>query len=214
MRTPSEAGPKLPFSGIWGPVLTGEWGAAIAAERLGAIRAEYGRLLAEHGAHPHRGLRRHLNGNILPQLAAYRALGRAVGAEASLAMVKRLHLATLEKARRQHARLGALPIVFALYRLAVPAALRFGHPAAGWDVEWVENSRERIHAKVHRCFYHRWLEEHGAGELIAIYCEGDDHVFAELGSPYVAWARERTRLRGDAYCDVKYERPRRERSAP
>lgn len=206
MRALSDRRAKMPFSELWAGTLARERGAPAAAELMGAIRSEYERLRAEGGPVSHRGLRRHLWGNILPQLAAYRTLRRAEDAEAALESAQRLHFETLAGLKRRHARAASLPVVFGLYRLMVPAVLRFGHPAAGWDIEWIENSREQIYAKVHRCFYQEWLKEHGAGEMISIYCRGDDYVFGEVHSRHIAWTREKTRPRGDAYCDVRYER--------
>lgn len=213
MRAQSDPRAKMPFSELWAEVLAQERGASAAADLMAGIRTEYERLRAEGGSVEHRGLRRHLWGNILPQLAAYRTLRRAEGAEAALAAVQRLHFGTLAGLKRRHARAASLPVVFWLYRLLVPAVLRFGHPAAGWDIEWIENSTEQIYAKVHRCFYLDWLQEHGAGELISVYCRGDDYVFAEVHSRHIEWTRERTRPRGDAYCDVRYERRPNKRSA-
>jgi hypothetical protein len=213
MRAQSEPRAKMPFSELWTGMLAQERGAPAAAELMAGIRSEYERLRAEGGPVEHRGLRRHLWGNILPQLAAYRTLRGAEGAEAALAAAQRLHFGTLAGLKRRHARAASLPVVFGLYRLLVPAVLRFGHPAAGWDIEWIENSSERIYAKVHRCFYQDWLVEHGAGEMISIYCRGDDYVFAEVHSRHIEWTREKTRPRGDAYCDVRYERRRIGRSA-
>lgn len=200
-------GPVMPFLRLWRDALAGERGAAAADALAAAFHAEYGQLCAEHGAEPHRGLRRHLRGNILPQLAAYRVLQRHEGGAAALASARRLHFATLAGVKRQHERAARLPGVFAFYRLLVPWMLRFGHPSAGWDIEWVENSRARIHARVHRCFYQDTLAALGAAELVGVYCAGDDHVFGEARSPRIAWARECTRPGGAPHCDVRYDRP-------
>jgi len=204
----------MPFSDLWGRQLASERGAPAAGEMVAAFQGEYERLRAERGAVAHRGLRRHLHGNIFPQLAAYRVLRRTEGAEAALASAQRLHFATLAGLKRRHARAASVPIVFGFYRLLVPWVLRFGHPAAGWDIEWVENSSARIYARVRRCFYQDCLEEHGAGELIFVYCRGDDHVFGEIRSPHIEWTREKTRPKGHAYCDVRYERRMNGRNTP
>jgi hypothetical protein len=214
MRTRADASLEVPFADLWTALLAQERGAEAAGELMATIGAEYSRMRAERGPVAHRGLRRHLFGNILPQLAAYRTLGRAEGREAALATTQRLHFATLAGLKRRHAQAAAVPMAFQFYRLLVPWMLRVGHPAAGWDVEWAENSRTRIHAKVYRCFYQDRLEEYGAGELISIYCRGDDHVFGEVSSPHIRWTREKTRPRGDAYCDVRYERGPNARNAP
>lgn len=196
-RSPSAG--AMPHAATWRPLL--------AAALLEAVEAEYGRLRAEHGEVAHAGLRRHLHGNILPQLAAYRVLRQEAPPDAALEAVRRLHFATLAPVKRQHERAARVPGVFAFYRLLVPWMLRFGHPAAGWDIEWVENSRSRIHARVHRCFYQDALAALGAPELIRVYCQGDDHVFGEVRSPRIAWAREHTRPGGAPCCDVRYDRP-------
>lgn len=197
----------MPHAALWRRLLCEERGEGAAALLVEAFQREYAGLCAEHGEPAHRGLRRHLRGNILPQLAAYRVLRREEEA-AALAAVRRLHFATLDPVKRQHERVAGLPGVFGFYRLLVPWMLRFGHPSAGWTIEWVENSGARIYARVHRCFYQDTLAALGAGELIAIYCAGDDHVFGGARATRIAWAREKTRPGGAPYCDVRYERPR------
>lgn len=214
MRTRSEAAPALPHADLWTRSLARERGEEKAAQVIDAARAEYASLCAERERPRHRGLRRHLYGNILPQLAVYRVLSRLDGAEAALATTQRLHFTTLAKVKQRHERAANAPMVFHFYRLLVPWMLRVGHPAAGWNIEWAENSSRRIWAKVHKCFYQECLEQYGARELISIYCNGDDHVFGEKPSPHIRWARERTRPRGDAYCDVRYERGANQKGAP
>ncbi len=214
MQTRSEAAQELPHAEPWTRALAEEMGEEKAAQLIDAARAEYASLCAERERPGHRGLRRHLYGNILPQLAVYRVLGRLAGAEAALATTQRLHFTTLAAVKRRHEKAASTPMVFQFYRLLVPWMLRFGHPAAGWSIEWAENSKDRIWAKVHKCFYQECLEQYGARELISIYCNGDDHVFGEKPSPRIRWTRERTRPRGDAYCDVRYERGANRRNAP
>ena len=199
--------PPLPFEKLWRPLLEAERGPEKGEAILSLARAEYEALCRIHGEVTEGGLRRHLLGNILPQLAVYRVLRREEGEGRALQCVRRLHFATLAGVKRQHEWAAAIPGVFGFYRLLVPWMLRFQHPASGWMIEWVENSRRRISARVHRCFYQDTLERLGAGELIHVYCAGDDYVFGEARSRRIAWTREKTRPQGDAYCDVSFESP-------
>lgn len=199
--------PVMPFAALWTRLLGEERGPAGAAALVAAMEGEYRALCQAQGEVQDRTLRRHLEGNIYPQVAAYRVLCREEEREQALSVVRGLHFATLAGVKRQHERVAALPGVFGFYRLLVPWMLRVQHPASGWDIEWVENSRRRIYARVHRCFYQDVLTAKGVGELIQVYCAGDDHVFGEARSTRIEWTRERTRPRGDPSCDVRYEAP-------
>jgi hypothetical protein len=203
---PRDGAVPMPFLKTWRPLLATERGAPEADRLAAAFQEEYRRLLAERGQVRHRGLRKHVHGRIFPLLAAYRVLLGLEGKEAALATCQKLHDATLVGMKRLHERTAAMPIVFPFYRLLVPWMLHFGCPGGGWKIEWVENSRRSVYARIHRCFYQDCLAENGAPELIAVHCQGDEFVFNQFRSPYVEWGRQKLRPQGDAYCDVKFDR--------
>lgn len=201
--------PAMPFCDLWRRLLHAEHGVQRGEALLSAILCEYRELCRAHGDVRERVLRRHLLGNILPQLAAYRTFCRDEDGPVALSRVRSLHFATLERVKRRHERASSIPGVFGFYRLLVPRMLRTQHPPSGWQIEWVENSGRCIYARVRQCFYQDTLEALGARDLIHVYCAGDDFVFGEVESKRIAWTRSKTRPRGDEYCDIRYEPPAR-----
>lgn len=203
---PRDRAVPMPNLELWKGMLAAERGQPEAERLAAAFQEEYDRLIAERGQEPHRGVRKHVHGIIFPLLAAYRILLAAEGQEQALAVAQRLHNATLLPTKRKHEWTAARPFGFAFYRLLVPFMIRAGCPGGRWEIEKVENSRDCVYYRIHRCFYQDCLAANGAPELITVHCQGDEFVFNDGDSPYIGWGRTKTRPRGDAYCDVKYDR--------
>jgi hypothetical protein len=153
-------------------------------------------------------LRRHLREYILPGLAVYQAL-RAEGQsqETALASVNGLIALVVAPQRRQMAWLGRFPLVYPLLRLMIRPVMR-QYPADGWQIKWLENSRDAIRFDMRSCFYFDTLSRLGAPELTASFCHGDDLVYGQM-SPYVEWRRTQTIGQGAKYCDFCLARARR-----
>jgi len=99
--------------------------------------------------------------------------------------------------------LGRLPDPFAVFRRIVPLVVRFGFPPEGWGIEAVEDSEDCIAFNVRRCIYLDTLTSYGAPELTALYCGGDDTLFAAL-PPSVTWERTMTLGRGHDHCNFRW----------
>jgi hypothetical protein len=176
-----------------------------ALQLLGMARVEESErrladLSAESALPDNRHLRWHLREHILPGLAIYQGL-RAEGQsqEEALAAFDRIVEAVVIPDRRRMARLGRFPWIYPLLRLTLRRAMR-PYPPAGWRIDWVENSRHAVRFDMWSCFYFDTLSRHGAPELTASYCRGDDLVYGEM-SPYLAWQRTQTIGRGADHCD-------------
>jgi hypothetical protein len=164
-----------------------------------------GNLVAQVKAPDNRQLRWHLREHILPGLAIYRAL-RAAGAsqEAALAAFDKVIRVVVDAEARRMARLGRLPWVHTLLRLVLRPAMR-KYPAQGWQIEWLENSRDAIRFNMRSCYYFDTLSHCGAPELTASFCHGDDLIYERM-SPHVEWRRAQTIGRGGKYCDFCFAR--------
>jgi hypothetical protein len=166
--------------------------------RLGALGADI-----EWPGNRH--LRAHLREHILPGLAVYQVLrGDGHSQEDALAAFDELLQDVVAPVRRRMARLGRFPWIYPLLRLAARPAMR-QYPAEGWRIEWVENSREAIRFNMRSCFYFDTLSRHGAPELTASFCRGDDLVYGEM-SPHMDFRRTQTIGRGAASCDFCFAR--------
>jgi hypothetical protein len=196
---------KMPFKKIWEQELSAEFGAETARDYLHRIEAGYRELCSNQHQIKHPMLKKHLYGNLFPQIAAYQFfLATGSLADTALARTQRFHYLTLKAERDRYTVLSHISCIFPIIRILVVLIVKIVHPPVGWRLEWVENSKSRIDLKVHSCFYHKFLTEYGIPELISIYCKGDDYVYAEVESPYVGWGRKNSIAIGSEYCDVIY----------
>jgi hypothetical protein len=176
-----------------------------ALEKLGAelVRnadKRFAELLAEHRLTENRYLKWHLREYILPGLAVYQSL-RAEGRsqESALAAFDEIVEVVVTPNQWQMSLLGRFPLIYPLLRLVIRSVMR-QYPAKGWQIDWMENSREAIRFNMRSCFYFDVLSRHGAPELTASFCRGDDLVYGQM-SPHLEWKRTQTIGRGAEYCD-------------
>lgn len=196
---------RMPFRGVWMKALSSDMGKEAAENLLRGAEDRYAELCAYYTGKEARTLKKHLFGNIFPQMALYLVFkNEGQTPEAALGKMKNLHFLTLEKQKNQYELLGRFPFAFALSRVTIPLIIKFNFPPTGWENEWIENSSKSITLKVHNCFYKNVLEAYGVPELISVYCDGDDYVFGGEDSPYIGWGRTITMSRGGDYCDVVY----------
>jgi hypothetical protein len=197
---------KMPFTALWQKELTNELGEVGANELITQIQNKYHDLCANHKEISNGRLLKHLYGNIFPQMAAYKTFLEAGSSqESAFDKTQKLHFLTLDKQKRQYKILSRLPFCFPYMRLTVPLMVKLQHPPEGWNLEWVEKSKDCINLKAHTCFYNDIIKEYGLPELTLIYCNGDDYVF-DVETPYIKWGRETAMTRGGDYCDIIYYR--------
>ena len=188
----------MPFTALWQKELS--------TELLTRIQEKYRELCANHKEIPNRILLKHLYGNIFPQMAAYKIfLEDGASKESAFEKTQKLHFLTLDKQRKKYMSVGRKPFCFPYLRLVGPLLVKLQHPPQGWNLEWVENSKDCISIKAHTCFYYDIIKEYGIPELTLIYCNGDDYVF-DVEIPYIKWGRTTTMTRGGRYCDIIYYR--------
>lgn len=197
---------KMPYANLWEKYLAETLGVFPASELLSDIRGKYQELCFAHGKISHRRLKKHLYGNLFPQIAAYKILLGVMSDDTALSMINNLHLLTLKKLKQCNEHLFKHSFCFSFYRILVPLILKYGHPSEGWDIEFIENSRRLICARVYRCFYYNVAKDYNVSELISIYCNGDDYLFKDPFSPYIEWGRTTTMPSGGNYCDIVYHK--------
>ena len=170
---------KMPFAKMWSKELSKDFGQVQAHELMTRIQHKYIELCSnDKRTFPKWVLKRHLYKNIFPQMAAYRTfLENDQSQESAFNKTQKLYFLTLDKLKKQYKFFSRLPFSFPYIRMVAPFKLKFQHPPEGWNLEWVESSKDCINLKVHSCFYHDIIKEYGVPELTLIYCNGDDYVY-------------------------------------
>jgi hypothetical protein len=162
------------------------------------------RLVAELEDFPDPGLKElrvHLRDYMLPGLALYRTLlDEGCSRDEALAALEEVLRVRCAPRRAQIERLGALPFFYRILRLIVRGEMRKECPPQGWDLVWLENSREAIRWDVRRCYYVDVFAGLGVPELVAPFCNTDDYVYDGASKAY-EWKRRLTLGRGDDRCD-------------
>ena len=198
----------MPHLRAWQRGFAAGRGAAEAASLAARAQAKYDELLASAPYYPQRALRYHLERAILPGLALYQTLREdGYDGEAALAEVQSVVGGAALPLRRLVPLLGRLPDPFGAFRVINRWVLRLGYPAQGWEMVPVEDSDRCLAFDMRRCFYLDTLTAHGAPELTAVYCQGDDVLFEAL-PPSITWERTMTMARGGDRCDFRWCRRR------
>ncbi|MEJ2756905.1 MAG: L-2-amino-thiazoline-4-carboxylic acid hydrolase [Anaerolineales bacterium] len=197
---------RIPLLQAWQPKIEELFGKRESRRIVAGINHHYQTYLKEAPPVRSRALRIHLQRSIFPLLALYQSLLEAgFTREEALDTCQKLFFQTLEKQRKQQDWLGRLPFAYALYRWLVKPFMQVGFPNEGFEIEWVERSREQIAFNMHTCFYLNTLRKYGAPELTPIFCNADDLIYKDA-SPHIQWQRSQTLAKGGTHCDFRYIR--------
>lgn len=202
---------EMPKAALFERALAAELGESKAGDVAQAARARYRDLYAGREQYDSGALRRHLEENILPGVALYRALlADPDTREAAMPLFEVAIEAWAASQRKSLERLARLPVYYWLMWAVIKLMMRSNFPEAGWETEWVQANGEAIAFNMKSCFYVDVLGAYGVPELIIPYCRTDDLICEDL-SPHVRWVRQGTLGRGDRHCDFRFERVRGEK---
>lgn len=181
-----------------------ELGKVRATDILAKIQARYSELLRTRTPYRQHALRGHLMKNILPGLALYQILREeGISQAAALEVVDRIFEIRVEAKRKRMVWAGRFELFYHLMRWPTRTMMRINYPSAGWQVEWVEVSPERVAFNIHRCFHLEALSSYGAAELTPSFCREDELLYRDV-SPYLRFERTKTLGRGDQVCDFRF----------
>jgi hypothetical protein len=196
----------------WERALAERYGIAKAVLLAAKAQARYEELFPGRPRFRNPALRTHLELSILPGIALYQVLRESSGDPAgdpaeALDRLDECIAAQIEASTnvRQARLLDGLPGGFAALRIANRVVLQARFPKEGWDIEWVEDSPQRIAYNITGCFYLNIFTAYGVPELTAHFCAGDDLIYGELKN--ITWGRTETLGRGDPCCNFDF-RPR------
>ena len=165
-----------------------------------ALEARLERLRAENaGASPEK--LRHLEGQILPGIAAYETLQAVMPREEALRTVHGYVEKRAWKLKRVFEKLMRIP---GLYR-KVPGIFSRQTPklfgeTAGFAAREIQTDGGVWRVDMIRCPYHDECVRCGCPELCPCFCDSDDITYDGL-HPKLVWHRTKTLGRGDDCCD-------------
>ena len=174
------------------PEKAGEMNAAFDA-RLRALRAD--------NAGASKEKQRHLEGQILPGIAAYETLQTVMPKDEALRTV---HGYVEERAWKLKKMILAFMRLPGLYR-RIPelfcrgTAKLFGE-TAGFAATEIQTSGGVWRIDMMRCPYHDACVQYGCPELCPSFCDSDDITYSGM-HPKLLWHRTKTLGRGDDCCD-------------
>lgn len=145
--------------------------------------------------------KRHLEGQILPGIAAYETLKTVMMPEEAFRTVHGYVEAHALAARKRLVGLLRLPGVYRLIP-GISATMihkTFGE-AAGFAAREYRNTGGVMRIDMVKCPYHETCVRYGCPELCACFCDSDDNAYDNM-HPKLLWHRTKTLGRGGDCCD-------------
>jgi hypothetical protein len=197
---------EMPKAALFERALSAELSHSKAHDVVEAARARYGGRYAGREQEDSGAVRRHLEENLLPGVALYRALlADPDTGEEAMPLFEVAVEAWVASQRRSLETLARLPVYYWLMWAVIKPMMRRNFPEAGWETEWVQANGQALAFNMKSCFYMDVLGAYGVPELAIQYCRMDDLIYEDL-SPHVHWVRQGTLGRGDRHCDFRFER--------
>lgn len=172
---------------------------------LDQFRKNYWELYQQREIPKNYVLRIHLNQAILPVLAFYQVLlplneGDQETTIREIEGVTRLWILRTTRFFIKPLRFFRKP--FALFRPGFEIVMKL-FPPAGFEIDYLEKSEERIAFDIKGCFYLNTLTRYGIPALTPVFCAADE-AMAELFPPSIGFKRTQTLGRGGELCDFRY----------
>jgi hypothetical protein len=150
-------------------------------------------------------VRKHLDKNILPGFACYKALIEVgIPKEQAVNFVQEEMCKSAQKMGDLCEKLSTKSYVYSLFYFLFGMVMKFGYPKEGWKIEKVEKSKKRIRFNMNSCLYFEELQKRGVSELCIAFCKTDNIAYDPL-APNVVFIRENTIANGADHCDFCFE---------
>ena len=177
-------------------------------ERAAALNEAFDRrlqALRQENADASKEKQRHLEGQILPGIAAYETLQTGMPKEQALQTVHGYVEQHAQNFRRTLTKLLRLP---GLYRLvpdifASATKKHFGQ-SAGFAAKEYQTTGGVWRIDMTRCPYNDTCVKYGCPELCPCFCDSDDVTYENL-HPQLVWRRTKTLGRGGDCCDFCFK---------
>lgn len=147
--------------------------------------------------------------NLFSALALYRSdLAEGIDAEVSQKRIVEIMETRLASRKRMFQRMAKLPGIFPLLRKLIPKLMTKGN-GYGWDTVELDLGKDVCAFDTRQCIFATIFKKQGVPELGPCFCRIDDYLYSEL--PGIEFRRTGTCCRGDACCDFRFVRQRRQR---
>lgn len=172
---------------------------------LRQFRTNYWNLYHHRQIPKNRILHFHLNQAILPVLAFYQVLlpindGDKQKTIKEIEDVVRIWI--LRKTRFLISPLRFFNHPFKIFRPGFEMVMKL-FPPAGFEIDYLEKSEERVAFDIKGCFFLKTLRNYGVPELTPVFCAADE-AMAELFPPSIGFKRTQTLGKGGDLCDFRY----------
>ena len=107
--------------------------------------------------------------------------------------------------KRMFQRMASLPGIFPLLRKLIPKLMTKGN-GYGWDTVELDLGKDVCAFDTRQCIFATIFGKQGVPELGPCFCRIDDYLYNEL--PGIDFCRTGTCCRGDACCDFRFVRRR------
>ena len=196
---------RLPHRARWERELATRCGPQASRAALDRSQEIYTEFRAHCRLPAHPALHYHVSRQILPALAAYRALTESgVSRDDASNRLETLIWSEVEPVYSLGtAFLKRLSRPFPAWRRIVRLAMRTIFPSAGWERRQVRPAGWSFGFDITRCVYLDTLDALGAAELTPLFCRMDDRL-AGLIPDSIAWERTGTLATGFPCCDFRW----------
>lgn len=192
---------RFPHQATWKSAIASRFDPKTAKQLWLATRAKYVEL-SHIEKHP-TAAEEHLAA-IVPSIALHLS-ARDIGlpTDLSLDIIHNVAMQNAKAKARFMKVLKHVPGAFRLFRFFSPRILKRDYAKAGFEVEWIEESQNRIAFNIKKCLYVDLFRKYDCVEIGPIYCRIDDYWYEPL-APTIHWTRTGTLASGASCCDFRF----------
>lgn len=138
--------------------------------------------------------------SIYPTIAIYTAFQKfGFTKEQVLQDIERVILATGNSTKNAFAKIGILPIFFALFKKMCYTSTKTSYVKPYFHMKWADCGKDKIAWECSKCHYHDEFVRYNCSELTKIFCRLDDVMYGSI--PTAKWTRTKTIGDGDEICN-------------
>lgn len=164
----------------------------------------YQQLRNEADDKSNQAIRWHMEQNMLPTIAYYKALLEAgYSKETAYELVLEMTQRFACEARNKNKKLGKMKLAYFIFKLVCKKFMGKNYPTEGWITEWVTYNKNEIHMNFKSCIYHDTTCKYECPELCTVFCKNDPTVFDGY-KPGVVFKRSGTIAEGKEVCDFHF----------